>query len=658
MAARQHHAWLLVVVLGVGLLTLSSRLVHPQAVEPAPGLRQVEESSIEPFADRLLERTNGELGGLDVAATLVSGSEVEDAEGRIAVSLEALVRIEPSWGAGRELRVTLLSYDLEEEPLLLEEAVTLADPSTAAWWVYRRVVLLPEDFMEAVIVVEDLAGGRRGGTRVAYGESLAAQVEPVQRTGVLVDQMGPVAPTVGPAAAAAVLRLVPPPGRTHTGQVRVRTVLTTDEVGRVSFLLDGKEAGSDDSEPFSLEVDLGSAAAAHEITAIAYSAADRELGRDRLLLNAALEFFDLRLALANEASGNDQLGLRATVTVPREATLDRVEFYRNDILLRTQLEGPFEATVPRGDLAAEDYLRAVAYLADGRSLDDVRLLSDANAGERIEVNLVEVFAVVTDRQGDPVMDLTPADFEVRLGRRQVEIERFERAVDVPLTLGLVFDTSGSMVALMPDAKQAGARFLGSIVRDQDRAFLIDFDTRPRLAHGMTRDLGSLLRRFGQLEAKGRTALYDAVVLGALQFDAEPGRRALVVLTDGVPAGGRFGPRDCIKLANEKAIPIYSIDLSGVLSAFSSAKLPLVALAKSTGGQVHTIPGDPSGMGDYEGVSRALEEAYAQIERELRSQYIMAFSTAKPLTAQEIKSLKVEVGRPGTKVRRVVGAAQG
>jgi len=662
MVAKNSLVRLTIVGLAVGLLSLTSRLAHPQA-QPTPpelqprGLQQVAESEVVPFASRLLGRADGELGGIDVAATLVSGSESEDPEGRIAVSLEALVRVEAGWSAGHPLRVTLLAYDLEEVPLLLEEAVALPDPSAAAWWVYRRVVLLPEDFMEAVVVVEDLTGSRRGGSRVAYGPSLAVQVEPVrQRTGILVDQMGLAAPNVTPTATAAVLRLVPPPGRSHVGQVRLRTVVTTDAVSRVSFLLDGESAGSDDNEPFTFQVDLGQTPAAHEITAIAYSSTERELGRDRLVLNAVLELFDVRLELADDASGSDGLRLRALVTVPREASLDRVEFYRNEILLRTQLEGPFEAEVARRDLGADDYLRAVAYLADGASLDDVRLLSDVNAGERINVNLVEIFAVATDRKGEPVADLKLADFEVRLGRRKIEVERFERAVDVPLTLGLVFDTSGSMVALMPDAKQAGARFLGSIVRDRDRAFLIDFDTRPRLAHGLTRDLGSLLRRFGRLEAKGRTALYDAVVFGALQFDAEGGRRALVVLTDGVPSGGRFGARDCIKLAVEKAIPIYSIDLSGVLSASSSAKLPLLALAKSTGGQVHTIPGDPTGLGDYEGVSRALEEAYAQIERELRSQYILAFSTAAPLTAQEIKSLRVEVARPGTKVRRVVGAS--
>ncbi len=316
------------------------------------------------------------------------------------------------------------------------------------------------------------------------------------------------------------------------------------------------------------------------------------------------------------------------MTVPRERELDRVEFYRNEDLLATLEAAPFVTRVDQADLGRQDYLRAVAYLTDGSSLDDVRLLADADAGERIDVNLVQVFAVASNRKGEPQTDLTVEDFEVRVGKRKVEIERFERAQDVPLSLGLVFDTSGSMYPLMPDAKQAGARFLSSVLREEDRAFLIDFDTRPRLAHAMTSDVGSLLRRFGQLEAKGRTALYDAVVFGTLQFDSAPGRRALVVLTDGVPSGGEFGARQCIELATERAVPIYSIDLSGVFGGVpGAAKLPLVGLAKATGGRVHTIIGDPTAMDDYDSVGRALEAAYDQIDQELRNQYIMAFSTA-------------------------------
>lgn len=649
MAAGNPGARWLAAGLLLGALAWTSRPAHPQQ-----GLREVGESPVESFADDILARADGRDGRLDVEATLVAGSEVEDPEGRIAVSLQAVMPIDPTWTAGRELRVTLFAYDIEAEPLRLQETVRLSDPAASAWWVYRRVVLLPEDFLEAVLVVEDPTADRRGGARVAYGAPLSPAVDPAPRRGLLIDELGlTVAAESRPTPS--VLRLVPPLGREHVGEVRIRTIATSDAVERVTFLLDGDVVGEDSSEPFTLTVDLGPERAAREVTAVAYSAAARELGRDRLLLNATLESFDVRLQLSGQADG--VLDLEAAVTVPREAALDRVEFYRSETLVATLESAPFVARVPRSDVGSEDYLRAVAYLADGSSLDDVRLPGDVNAGARIEVNLVEVFAVVTNRAGEPITDLEAEDFELRIGRRRVPIERFERATDVALTLGLVFDTSGSMVALMPDAKQAGARFLASIVRDEDRAFLVDFDTRPRLAHGMTRDIGSLLRHFGRLEAKGRTALYDAVVFGALQFDAEPGRRALVVLTDGMPSGSRFGPRDCIKLARERAVPIYSIDLSGVLDTFSTAKVPLLALAKATGGRVHTIPGDPTGLGDYEGVSRALEAAYAQIERELRSQYIMTFTTAEPLTADELKSIEVKVDRPKTQVRRVVGASR-
>lgn len=636
---------------------------EPEGAAPdaASGMVEVAapDADLVEFADDLLDRPAGRDGGLEVQAALLSGTEVEGESGWIAVGLDAAVVIDPAWRAGHRLRVTLVAYNLDDEPRVLQETVELADPGNAAWWSYRRVVELPDDFLEAVLVVEDPAAGRRGGARVGYGRPFSPP--PARRSGVLVDsQVAPPVAAPTPAAAptrhASVLRLVPPLGRDLTGEVKLRTIATTGDVERVVFFLDGAEVARDEREPFVGEIDLGSELRPREVVAVAYSAADRELGRDRLLLNARLDLFDV--ALAVEPSGGD-LGLEARVTTPRDNPLDRVEFYRNEELLATQTEAPFRLDVPRQGLGPEDYLRAVAYLADGTSLDDVRLATDTGAGARIDVNLVQVFAVASDRHGEPLTDLTVDDFEVRVGRRPVTVERFEVATDVPLSLGLIFDTSGSMYALMPDALQAGGRFLDSILQGKDRAFLVDFDTRPRLAQALTGDVGSLLRRFGGLKAEGNTALYDAIVFAMLQFDGAPGRRAVVVLTDGVPEGGRFGAKQSIERAVELAVPIYSIDLSGVFGQPTAAKLPLVGLAKATGGRVFTIHGDVSlGGTDYEGVGRSLTEAYDQIERELRSQYVLAFSTSEPLSSAEIESVKVDVKRPGVKVRRVVGAVQG
>lgn len=611
------------------------------------------------FAETLLDRPADRDGDLEVQAALLSGSEVESVGGWIAVALDAAVVIDPAWRAGQPLRVTLVAYNLDAEPRVLEESVALAEPGNAAWWSYRRIVELSDEFLEAVVVIEDLGSGRRGGARVGYGSPFVPP--PTPRSGVLVDAEAAMPSAAagpsgaGPPRRASVLRLVPPLGRDLTGQVRVRTLTSTGDVARVVFFLDGVEAARDDREPFVAEIDLGSELRPREVVAVAYSAAGRELGRDRLLLNGRLDLFDVALRL--ERSG-DRLDLQAAIRAPQGNPLERVEIYRNEELLATQTEEPFGLAVRQDELGRDDYLRVVAYLADGTSLDDVRLATDAGAGTRIEVNLVQVFAVASDRRGEPLTDLTEADFEVKVGRRPVEIERFELATDVPLSLGLVFDTSGSMYALMPDALQAGGRFLDSIVRSQDRAFLVDFDTRPRLAHGLTADVGSLLRRFGGLKAEGNTALYDALVFALLQFDTLPGRRAMVVLTDGVPSGGKFSARQCIERAIELAVPIYSIDLSGVFGGPGTAKLPLVGLAKATGGRVHAIQGDPSLRGgDYEAVGRSLTQAYDQIERELRSQYVLAFSTDQPLTGEEIESVQVDVKRPGVKVRRVVGAVR-
>ncbi len=152
-------------------------------------------------------------------------------------------------------------------------------------------------------MVEDVESGRKGGTRLGYGRPLGAPEPPPRQSGVIVDALErPMRPVAEPRRPSAI-RLVPPRGNQQVGAVRIRTLLTSDEVALVRFQLDGGDVIEDDREPFVLEVDLGPTPVPREVVAVALSAAGRELGRDRLLLNSRLELFDLRLALAPDADG-------------------------------------------------------------------------------------------------------------------------------------------------------------------------------------------------------------------------------------------------------------------------------------------------------------------------------------------------------------------
>ncbi len=615
---------------------------------PAAGLQPTVDPAAVEAADRLLEGVDRGRRDFEVQALFASGTEAAAEDGRVQIGIEVRVAVPPHWQQGRAVRVVLVAYPLDEDPEVFEEQVVLGDVGAAAWWVYRRTVTLSEEFLEAVVTVEDPQARLAATSSVGYATVAASQ----PRTETVVDVLEAPTPPARQQPRVSLVRLVAPPGGPHTGRIRLRTLLSSDAVDAVRFEVDGESVTTDDRRPFNYEIDLGAEVRSREVVAVALSASGRELGRDRILLNPEVELFDVRLTGLLEGEGG--VVAAAAVTVPRDGQLERVEFYRNEDLIETLREEPFESTVSPGPLDSDDYVRVVAFLEGGEWLEDVVLANAAHAAAEVDVNLVEVYAVATDRSGEPLTDLSRSDFVVRLGGRRVEIERFERAVEVPLSLGLVLDTSGSMLALMPDAKQAGARFLDAVLQEGDQAFLVDFDTRPRLAHPMTSDIGSLLRRFGTLIPEGNTALYDAVVFSCLQFEGSRGRRALVVLTDGQAFGGQFGARESVRHALSQALPIYVIDLSGVFGGTGQSKLSLIGLTKATGGQVFTVPPVDPLKQDYDKVRENLEQAYDRIHRELRGQYVLAFSTESALSVEELEKIEVDVRRPRVKVRRVVG----
>ena len=186
---------------------------------------------------------------------------------------------------------------------------------------------------------------------------------------------------------------------------------------------------------------------------------------------------------------------------------------------------------------------------------------------------------------------------------------------------------------------------------EDRAFIVDFDTRPRVAQRLTGDVTVLLRSLGSLTAGGATAIYDAASFSLNQFEREPGRRALVLLTDGHDQGSSLNAAHCAREARRLGVPLYILVLSPEVNLPTlyprnphrprSVDFQLEALARETGGRLFFIE-------QMDGLGRA----YAQINAELRSQYLLAFSTPEALSRQELDALKVEVEGKGLKVRTV------
>lgn len=628
-------------------------------------------------ADRLLQSGEMASGELEVVAELALGDE--DSETTFAVSL--VTAEAPASGA--RWAITLLAPAVDQEPLIHHSLVEWSQ-TAAAGWVYFARLAVPEDLQDAAVAVEDLTSGAWGaamvdltdeiaesrpGLATLTGAGFADAPEPREREAATTgpeaarlppatpyEPRKPLGPTPGstdvPEAGAEVIKLIAPAERPAVGRVRFRTVTTMDGIRSAVFYLDGERMAEDERAPFSATFDLGPSPRARIVRVEAFGYQSLKLGEDEITVNLNEQPFAVRIGDLERGS-DGRVRVTARVSVPPAEKLDRVEFYKNQELVTMLSQPPFEAMLEESQ-DPSDFLRVVAHLEGGDSVEDARLFSEQAVSERIEVNLVEVYAVVSDRDGNPVQDLGRDRFRLTQGRREIPIERFALADEVPLVLGLIVDSSGSMDFLMEDTKRAAARFLSQTVLDDDRAFLVDFDTQPRLAQSLSGDLGVLVPALGRLRVGGKTALYDATVYSLAQFEREPGRRALVLLTDGRDYGSKFGPKRALQEARRLGVPVYVIAISDLSNRMPGAwmqKTPkkafpmdafLEGFSKDSGGRVFSIT-DMNELG----------AVYDLINAELRSQYLLAFSTPEPLAQKELQSLDVSVTGQGLSTRTVV-----
>lgn len=438
-----------------------------------------------------------------------------------------------------------------------------------------------------------------------------------------------------------ILRIVPP-REPATGGTWFNVLTSTVAVEKVVFYLDGQKVDEDGGSPYRARISLADPAREQTVRVVALDGLGVEMAADEMVVNRLDQPFRVRITSLEGDPAEGSVQLAARTNVPGDQQLDRVEVWVDQELFATSNDTTLAMEVPTPNVEPTSFLRVAAFLADGTSIDDVVLLADPQV-EEVDVNLVELHAVVTDREGEPKKDLVAEDFRVVIGGEERPAASFAYADDVPLVMGLLVDTSGSMELLMYDTRRAAAKFLGRTVRQGDQAFLVDFDRQPRLLHRPSGDLGSLMRSLGQLQAAGETAMYDAIVFSLLQYEGERGRRALVVLSDGDDYESRYGPKEVAERARDAGVPVYIIGLAGLdLRRRTFSKRDLERITEGTGGRLYFVD-------SFE----ELAGAYEQIEAELRSQYTLGVYAERDLTPEERREVEVKVPN-GLEARAVVG----
>jgi len=435
------------------------------------------------------------------------------------------------------------------------------------------------------------------------------------------------------------LKLIRPFGELQTGMQRFDTLTTGSNIEQVTFALDGKPVLTKKRPPFSVELDLGNIPRPRNLSAVARDASGAEVAADEMLINSAANRFQVHLTDPQKGKHYEHsLLARADVQVPEGKTVERVEFFLNEMRMATIYQPPYQQPIvlPKSEEIA--YVRAVAYLADGNSTEHLVFVNaPENLGE-VNINYVELFTTVLDRQKRPVEGLEQKDFAVTEDGTKQEITRFEKVTDLPIHAAVALDVSASMESSLDKAKQAALEFFQRTIRPKDRAAVITFNDHPNLSVKFTNDVPALAGGLAGLKAERGTALYDSVIFTLFYFTGVKGQRALLLLSDGKDEGSRFTYEDSLDYARRAGVTIYPIGLGDDVD-----KRKLSKLAEETGGRSFFL----KNVDELPGI-------YAAIERELRSQYLIAYQSTNISGGNDFRSVELKVGRSGLEAKTIRG----
>ncbi|MEN8164644.1 MAG: VWA domain-containing protein [Acidobacteriota bacterium] len=510
-----------------------------------------------------------------------------------------------------------------------------------------RLVLLIERFLRpgAYLVrlkIEDVHSAHAGILEQPFEADLemaeAARDAAMERRQRLVQHLKVEEPEDEP-----VLTLVGPHGEAISGIQRFEAV-TRRDVARVRFLVDGREILTKNKAPFDVDLDLGPLPRLTTITVVALDREGQEMARAENVLNVGRERFFLQLqpVSAEDVNGR-KVKVNVTMNTPSDAPLEKLEVYWNDRLLTTLYQEPFEAWVEIGAVPGEmGYLRALATLHDGSEAEDLQFVNAPEFGSVVEVTSVELPVTVLDRGGKPVRDLSPEDFRVLEDGVVQDISHVSLHQNLPIRLGIVIDSSGSMQTTLPIVQRVVMGFLRKLLRPRDRAFIETFSDRPDILAPFTADFGTLENALLALYADRSTALYDATIMGLFQFSGIRGRKAMVVVTDGEDTASKYSFNALKDFVVRSGVTVYTIGID-LPSRKVLTRHHLKTLAKLSGGRSFFVA-----------KKNELDRIYEEIDEELRTQYILAYTSNSTRPSDEMREIEVEIERKGVDVRTISG----
>ncbi|HKQ79173.1 MAG TPA: VWA domain-containing protein [Blastocatellia bacterium] len=270
---------------------------------------------------------------------------------------------------------------------------------------------------------------------------------------------------------------------------------------------------------------------------------------------------------------------------------------------------------------------------------------------RLGAALVNVLFSVTDKQNRYVNDLTAGDVKVLEDGKPQDIFTFKRESDLPLTMAILVDVSNSVVPVLPQLTDASARFINSVMRpNKDMAALIEFEGEATIVRDLTTNAALLRRGLAEIarnappqwkrrmpppiipgERKGGTSIFDSVIAACADLLAKQvGRKTIILFTDGYDTTSLTERTEAIEEALRAEVVVYAIGI-GDSSEDGVDRKELEKLCEPTGGRAF-VPKNVEG----------LDQAFEQLERELRQQYLVAYEPANMTTDGKFRKIEVRI----------------
>jgi VWFA-related protein len=330
--------------------------------------------------------------------------------------------------------------------------------------------------------------------------------------------------------------------------------------------------------------------------------------------------------------------LRAVV-VPLSATklIVTLSFFADGRQVCVLDKPPFECPWDAGARIREHAIRVVAVLETGQQLRQNVRTKGLDYAETVDVDVIQVTAVVTDGAGRFVKGLERGDFKVYEDDVLQKISYFGTADQAPLELVAAIDVSGSMLGAMPEVKAAAKTFLSSL-RPEDQVSLLAFNDNLMTPVRRSTDPAVRLRAVDRLQAWGGTALYDVIIKALDMVGRQQGRRAIVVFSDGQDENSFARVDTVIRRVEASDSTLYMIG-QGEATRSEELQVLLHDLATVSGGRAFSTD-DPG----------RLEQAFAEIIQDLSNQYLLAYAPTRATRDDRWHRIRVEVGDGHFKVR--------